>query len=228
VGWHLCWLAKTEFEVCYTYFKNPVQIEGSQGFALDITDRERVINLVNSVSPGIIYHTAYDRTNLWPSIVDGTTNLVNAFKMLQEKFGEEKRNPLPKFFFLSTDAVFDGGKGNYYEQDIPLPIWGYGEAKLKAEEMVLSNSGTVVRTSLVYGIDPLDSRTRDLFFGLRGEKPLISYFDDEYRCPIYVSDLCNVLLELSKIDSPSVLHVAGPKRLSRYEFAIQLGEAMGF
>ena len=180
VGRHLCLLAKREFEIYYTYLSNPLHIEGCKGFKLDITDQERVDGLFNSISPNIIYHTAYDRTNLWTSIADGTTNLMNAFKMLQEKVKREKNSPLPKFFFLSTDAVFDGGKGNYYEQDIPLPIWDYGEAKLKAEEMVLSNSGTVVRTSLVYGFGPLDSRTRDLFLGLQEEKPLITYFDDEY------------------------------------------------
>ena len=86
MGRHLCLLGKKEFEVCYTYLNNPIDIEGCKAFKLDITDRERVINLVNSVSPGIIYHTAYDRTNLWTSIVDGTTNLVDAFKRLQERF----------------------------------------------------------------------------------------------------------------------------------------------
>ena len=228
VGRYLCILGKKEFEVCYTYFKNPIQIEGCRGFTLNITDRERVINLVNSVLPDVIYHTAYDSANLWASIVKGTSNLICAFKKVQERFKRENKYLLPKFFFLSTDAVFDGGKGNYYEQEIPLPIWDYSEAKLKAEEMVLSNSGTVVRTSLVYGFDPLDSRTRDLFLGLQGKKPLMVYFEDEYRCPIYVLDLCKALLELSKIDSSPVLHVAGPKRLSRYEFAVQLAQAMGF
>ena len=228
MGWHLCWLAKTEFEVCYTYFKNPIQIEGCRGFTLDITDRERVINLVNSVLPDVIYHTAYDSANLWASIVEGTSNLICAFKTVQERFKRENKYLLPKFFFISTDSVFDGEKGNYTEQDTPQPIWDYGEAKRKAEEIVLSNGGIVVRTSLVYGFNPFDPRTRDLFLGLQGQKPLIVYFDDEYRCPIYVSDLCNVLLELSKMDSPSVLHVAGPQRLSRYEFTVQLAQAMGF
>lgn len=37
-----------------------------------------------------------------------------------------------------------------------------------------------------------------------------------------------MLITYKFIDSPSVLHVVGPKRLSRYEFAIQLAEAMGF
>lgn len=228
MGWHLCWLAKTEFEVCYTYLKNPIHIEGCQGFSLDITDRERAINLVNSVLPDIIYHTAYDRANLWESIVEGTSNLIYAFKTARERFKEEKKHILSKFFFLSTDAVFDGGKRNYSEQDIPLPIWDYGKAKAEAERIVLSNGGMVIRTSLVYGFDPFDPRTRDLFLGLRGQKPVMVYFEDEYRCPIYVLDLCQVLLDLLEIDSPSVLHVAGPKRLSRYEFTVQLAEAMGF
>ena len=37
-----------------------------------------------------------------------------------------------------------------------------------------------------------------------------------------------LLLTYKFIDSLSILHVAGPQRLSRYEFAIQLAEAMGF
>jgi dTDP-4-dehydrorhamnose reductase len=38
----------------------------------------------------------------------------------------------------------------------------------------------------------------------------------------------NLLITYKFIDSPPILHVAGPKRLSRYEFAIQLAEAIGF
>lgn len=53
------------------------------------------------------------------------------------------------------------------------------------------------------------------------------YFEDEYRCPIFVNDLCEALLELAELNVPPILHIAGPERLSRYKFTKRLVDGLG-
>ena len=39
---------------------------------------------------------------------------------------------------ISTDAVFDGVKGNYSEEDAPNPVNVYAQTKLRGEQAVLA------------------------------------------------------------------------------------------
>ncbi len=58
---------------------------------------------------------------------------------------------------------------------------------------------------------------------LAGEMPRL--FTDEYRCPIFVDDLADALLELAEIKFAGTINIAGPQRLSRYEFGLKLANA---
>src|SRR5207249_6938176 len=90
-----------------------------------------------------------------------------------------------------------GRRGWYREVDRPSPIEPYGESKVAAEREVLGRGGVVARTSLIYGFDPLDPHTERMVGGplRRGERP--PFFVDEFRCPVYVCDLADALLELA-------------------------------
>jgi dTDP-4-dehydrorhamnose reductase len=110
-----------------------------------------------------------------------------------------------RLVFVSTDLVFDGRRGWYRESDPPSPIEPYGASKVAAEREVLRSGG----------------RSR--------------LFVDEFRCPAYAPDLAEALLELAR-GHPSaglgqvfrgLLHLAGPQRLSRYEFGVKLARALG-
>jgi len=67
----------------------------------------------------------------------------------------------------------------------------------------------------------------DLTQTIKGLKEGHPYFEDEYRCPIFVNDLCKTLLELAELNVPPILHIARPERLSRYEFAKRLVDGLG-
>jgi dTDP-4-dehydrorhamnose reductase len=47
----------------------------------------------------------------------------------------------------------------------------------------------------------------------------MTFFTDEVRCPIAVSDLAAAVLELAVLDVAGPLHVAGADALTRHEFA---------
>jgi len=188
LGRHLCKLLSKKHEVCGTYFRNPVKIT-EQNVFLDIRDKQAVDALFQEINPDLVYHLAYDREDLDASIVDGTRNLLKA---------SAQWCPTSPFIFISTDAVFDGEKGPYREDDVPRPIWKYGEAKRRAEEEVLKSGGMVVRISLVYGFNPPDPRTESLEKGIETGNFEHSYFKDEIRCPTFVEDLCAALMEIGE------------------------------
>ncbi|WP_255603903.1 sugar nucleotide-binding protein, partial [Oscillochloris sp. ZM17-4] len=130
---------------------------------------------------------------------------------------------------MSSDVIFDGERAEpYTEDDPPAPISAYGEAKAAAERLVAAAhpGAAIVRTSLIYGFDPIDRQTRfalEIAAGQRGDR----LFSDEYRCPIVVDDLAAALLELAETDYAGVLNIAGAERLSRHEIGALLARALG-
>ena len=46
-----------------------------------------------------------------------------------------------------------------------------------------------------------------------------TFYEDELRSPVQVTDLARALLELAALDVIGVLHVAGPEHVSRAELA---------
>lgn len=214
VGRCLCKILSKSYQVFGTFYRNPVSFE-EESTCVDIRDEDAVQNLVDRVRPNIIFHLAWDLNDLEGCIVAGTKNLLRA---------RNEHCSTSRFIFISTDAVFDGERGLYRESDVPAPIWPYGVAKRKAEVDTVAAGGTVVRTSLVYGFEPMDPRTAVLKRGLETGNFSYPYFLDEIRCPVFVDDLCSALFELAYADNNemNILHIAGPEAISRYEFACKL------
>jgi len=134
-----------------------------------------------------------------------------------------------RLVFVSTDLVFDGFKGSYAEDDDPSPLSDYGRTKHAGEQAVLRAPGAVVaRVSLLYGPTLIG---RPAFFdeqvaALRTRTP-IRCFVDEWRTPLALGTAARALLGLARSDCQGVIHLGGPQRLSRWEMANQLAEALG-
>ena len=138
---------------------------------------------------------------------------VEATRLLAELAAEVR------FIFFSTDLVFDGRKGNYTEADSPNPLHLYGETKAAAEEIVLKNSRhLVVRTSINGGVSRTGNRgfNEQLRLSLRAGKPM-KLFTDEFRSPIPAVETARAVWELAGKSCTGIYHVAGAKRLSRWQ-----------
>jgi dTDP-4-dehydrorhamnose reductase len=124
-----------------------------------------------------------------------------------------------RFFFFSTDQVFDGRSGNYDETAERNPFNVYGETKVAAENVVLSNPNhTVIRTSLNGGVSPTGDRgfNERLRIAFRNGQTL-RLFTDEYRSPIPAMETARAVWELAIQNAAGTYHVAGAERLSRWE-----------
>ncbi|MEK6925736.1 MAG: SDR family oxidoreductase [Nanoarchaeota archaeon] len=124
------------------------------------------------------------------------------------------------FVHISTDAVFDGERGNYSERDKPNPIHVYGKTKLMAEELINRVGGnyTIIRTTL-YGWNHLNKLSlSEWVLDSLEKKEEIKGFTDLLFTPILTTNLGRAILELYKKKYIGIIHVTGPEKCSKFDF----------
>ena len=72
-----------------------------------------------------------------------------------------------------------------------------------------------MRTSLIVGGPGHEPSKHEL----AAREPAATFYEDELRSPVQVTDLARALLELATLDVTGPLHVAGPDDVSRAELA---------
>ena len=201
------------WRIAATCLAHPMAHGNAAAFRVDVRDAGAVNRLFDEFQPDVVIHTAAQMTGdqMLSVNADGARSIARAAARANARL-----------IHLSSDVIFDGEHAPYAETAPPDPITLYAESKARAEFAVREElpRAVIVRTSLIYGFDPLDPRTRQT---LDGEMPRL--FTDEYRCPIFVDDLANALLELAENEFAGVINVAGPQRLSRYEFGVKMTNA---
>jgi dTDP-4-dehydrorhamnose reductase len=131
---------------------------------------------------------------------------------------------------ISTDNVFAGVRHSYGESDDAVPANAYGRAKLAGEKALLdTGTALALRVSLVYGWDPGGHRpnyfttcVRALRAGHPVEAPA-----DHWNTPVLVDDVAAWSAALLRAGRTGVLHLGGPERLSRYEWAGRIAKGLG-
>lgn len=131
---------------------------------------------------------------------------------------------------ISTDAVFDGVRGDYSETDTPHPLSVYAETKLAGEQAVLS-------------ADPRALVARVNFFGwsLNGQRSLAEWFynnlsngipvngfTDVFFCPLLVNTLADTLMEMTDRQLSGLYHVFGSQAVSKADFGRAIARQFGF
>jgi dTDP-4-dehydrorhamnose reductase len=173
------------------------------GVQLDVRRRDQVQDVIRSVRPDGIIHTAYKQDD-WATTALGAVNVALAADTA-------------RLVFVSSDAVFGPRKTAYDEHERPCPITPYGAAKAAAETTIqaIAPSAVIARTSIIVGSDGRseeEQRVRRLSAGEPG-----AFYTGNIRCPVHVADLASALLELLTSDVIGIAHVAGPQALSRHE-----------
>jgi dTDP-4-dehydrorhamnose reductase len=134
------------------------------------------------------------------------------------------------YVFFSSDAVFDGERDGYGEEDVPRPVNYYGRTKLEAEQAVLGvyPSAAVIRISLVLGF-PLASGNSFLaaLYAKLKEGKTISAPTFEVRTPVDVSTLSECVLELCANGFAGIMHIGATDSISRYDLTRILARRMG-
>lgn len=153
---------------------------------------------------------------------------------LSRELAEVAASRKAPFCFISTDLVFDGSKpkeGGFVESDVPAPLSQYARSKFEGEQAVneAHPEALIFRSSLLYG-PSLGGRGGFLGWihsGLSAGEGVV-LFEDEWRTPLFVQDLCKLIFEGVSTSKRGIYHCAGPKSLTRYEFGVLYANHFGF
>ena len=195
-------------------------------------EEDRILELLSRASPDVVVHLAAltdaDRCEEQPE----RARAVNAG--VPARRASAVAGSCRRFIHVSTDMVFDGERAPYAEADPALPISVYGRTKLAGERAVVSILGDracIVRLALLYG-PRLSAHSRPSFIermaaaAIRGER--VPLFEDEIRTPLYVEDAAHAIALLAGHPSPpSLVHLGGPDRCSRFEMGTRALAAFG-
>jgi len=189
---------------------------------MDITNRQHVKNYFsdNQDISLVIHAAAY--TNVKSAEKEflrcTEVNVIGTFNILYEC---AQRNI--KFVYISTDAVFDGKKGNYTISDCVNPISKYAKTKTSAELMVMLYDNSLVLRTSFFGLDfPyekafVDQWTSKDYIDIMAPKIYKVCVSDK-RGLVHISSKRRSLYTLAKIRKKSIL----PAKLREFDFEIEL------
>jgi dTDP-4-dehydrorhamnose reductase len=139
-----------------------------------------------------------------------------------------------RLLHVSTDAVFDGRRGGYTEEDTPHPLGTYAQTKLDGERGVLAaNPEPIVGQAIVARVNLFGwslSGTRSLaeffFYKLSAGQPCMG-FTDVFFCPMLANDLGRVFLKMLDVGLEGLYHAVGSECISKYEFGLRVARRFG-
>jgi dTDP-4-dehydrorhamnose reductase len=135
-----------------------------------------------------------------------------------------------KMVYISTDAVFDGKKGNYSETDETNPLSVYASTKLEGERSVEhANPDALTARVNFYGWSMSGKRSlAEIFVNNLTAGIPVKGFNDVFFCPMMVLDLAGTLMEAVEKDLKGLYHVVGAQAMTKYEFAQAVARKFGF
>jgi dTDP-4-dehydrorhamnose reductase len=129
--------------------------------------------------------------------------------------------------YISTDYVFDGGKGApYVEQDVAAPLNAYGRSKLAGERRVAAANPrhVILRTAWLYS--PYGKNFVQTILRLAQERERLTVVTDQLGCPTSARDLAKACLNIALLCAADpdqknygLYHYAGAGSATRFEFA---------
>lgn len=217
-----------DYKLSVTYFPNKPDgfPEGINFFELNITNRDKVLKLIEMIKPDVIIHTAAigsvdfcekNKDISWVANVEGTKNIIEAAKECNSRI-----------IYISSNAVFDGNNPPYREEDEVNPLSYYGETKVVCERLI-KNSGlenVIIRAILMYGWH--NSLERQNIFtwvldSLSKGTPL-KVVNDIYSNPLLSLNCADAIWTVIKKEKTGIFHVAGSDCVTRYDFALKIAE----
>ena len=213
-------VARNWQDMAYTCFQSPppAHLPGHR-FDLDLRDEAAISQVFDSWKPDVVVHTAAPR---------GRTRDYADIPLMAAAVATATKTIGARLVHLSTEAVLDGKRSPYRDDAPPCPVNPYGKAKAYAEKLVAARHPAVaiVRTSLIFGLKPLDKHTQWLVSDLAAGEQVRLYTDD-VCCPIWVENLAAAVLELAGRDAPGHINIAGTQPLSRWDFGLKMLLALG-
>jgi dTDP-4-dehydrorhamnose reductase len=195
---------------------------------INVAEPESISEIVRTIKPTLILNaTAYtdvEKAESDPGIATAINSIGPGI------LAEEARKINAALIHYSTDYVFDGNKGEYYnEKDEPDPLSVYGSTKLAGEKAVQEVDGSylILRTSWVYSLRRPCFVTKVLQWARKNE--VLRIVDDQTSSPTWARTLAEATAQIIAQsmgnpfdyieDRKGLYHLSDDGYCSRFEWA---------
>lgn len=192
---------------------------------IDITSIESVFKVFSDLKPEVVINCAAYTD------VDGCeSNIEKAMEVNGEGvayLAMACRESGTLLVQISTDYVFDGGKGiPYNEDDAPRPLSVYGESKLAGEmNAAVAPQHLIIRTQWLYGLH--GKNFVETMLRLGAEQDRLTVVDDQIGSPTWTMDLARAIIALVDSGCRGIYHAANREFCSWNTFAGTIFEESG-
>jgi len=196
--------------------------------ATDLADPASRAGLIDRAGADAVFHAAAVSTIEAAQRDPGLAHEVNV--VASGDLAAQAAEAGAAFVYISTDAVFDGTRGGYREDDVPDPQSVYGRTKLLGEKAVLeAHPGALVARVNFYGWSPSGRRSlAEFFYGALARDEQVNGFEDQVVSTLYAGSLIESLVALLDAGASGVVHVASPEPTTKFAFGRRLAEAFGY
>lgn len=185
---------------------------------LDIADFKKTQDVISRLKPTTILNCA--AYNLVDDAEGKSSQAFRVNSSAVENLALVCR--LQKIFLVhySTDYVFDGKKGDFYnESDRPNPVNKYGLSKLQGELAIRKNLNQflIFRLSWVFGQGKQNFLCKVLQWAKKGA--ILKINSDEVSVPTYTKDVVHATMRALEKNLRGIYHLTNSGYASRYEWA---------
>lgn len=195
---------------------------------LDLSQPDRIRQLILEIHPHVIInaaaHTAVDKA-------ETETELAYAINAIAPAIMAKAANHIgATLIHISTDYVFNGRKGTFYqEDDDPNPLNVYGASKLAGEENIRQGCDRhlILRTSWVYGVHGKGNFVKTML-RVGADRPEVRVVADQVGTPTSARSIADVITQLipslETSEATGTYHFTQSGVASWYDFAVAIFE----
>jgi dTDP-4-dehydrorhamnose reductase len=218
-----CW--KEKFDILGIYNSHPVSMQGVQLRQMDLLEPKAVKSVMEGFDPQVVVHCA--------ALVDMDACQKDQDLAYRMNVGmtDHLCAHLPgksKLVYISTDAVYDGVKGDFSEEDPANPLSHYARTKLQGETRAGRVKGSLIARTSFYGWSVGDKRSLgEWVVHELSQNHHILGFQDIISSNIYTMELARLLAMAIEKDLQGVYNFGSADAMSKYAFVRQVALRFG-
>lgn len=231
LGSNLAYLAAGRYQVTGVLRgKRAVAAPGRTPFevvAADLTQPGQVERVIEQTQPDAIIHCAaltdVDRCEMAVEEAQRVNTLLPGW------LARAALKNGVRLVHISTDAVFDGVRGEYSEEDQPNPINMYARTKLEGERAVTeADPDALIARVNFFGWSWQGSRSlSEYFYHHLSAGRRVSGYTDLVFCPLLVNDMVEILLRMLERGLNGIYHLVSSEAQSKFAFGCMLAREFG-
>ena len=227
LGSNLAHYFRGKYEVLGLYCSHAVVIDGVRTQKGDILSAGPLKRIVEEFSPEVVIHCA-SLTDV--DFCESHRELTRKVNVLGTRaVADTIAGANANLIYISSDSVYDGGKGDFCETDPIGPMNCYGQSKYEGELEALRHGNSLVLRTNIFGwsiqerLGIAERIMRDLAAGRS-----IKGFRDVYFSAIYTFDLAKIMDLAIERNLTGTYNCGSGTSLSKYDFAVHLADRFGF